>query len=75
QAHLDILHKMAETLIKYETIESAQIDDLMAGRTPNPPKDWSEEERKGKPKDETPQVVDSGDQKVDGTIGGPASLH
>ena len=45
QAHVGILHKMAETLIKYETIESAQIDDLMAGRTPRPPKDWSEEER------------------------------
>ena len=45
QAHVGILHKMAETLIKYETIESAQIDDLMAGRTPSPPKDWSEEER------------------------------
>ncbi len=46
QAHVGILHKMAETLIKYETIESTQIDDLMAGRTPNPPKDWSEEERR-----------------------------
>ncbi len=75
QAHVGILHKMAETLIKYETIESAQIDDLMAGRTPSPPKDWSEEERKGTPKDETPQVVDSGEQKADGAIGGPASLH
>jgi len=75
QAHVGILHKMAETLIKYETIESAQIDDLMAGRTPSPPKDWSEEERKGTPKDKTPQMVDSGDQKADGTIGGPASLH
>jgi len=75
QAHLDILHKMAEALLKYETIESAQIDDLMAGRPPSPPKDWSEEERKGKPKDETPQVVDSGEQKAEGTIGGPASLH
>ncbi|MDQ3566297.1 MAG: ATP-dependent metalloprotease, partial [Pseudomonadota bacterium] len=70
-----ILHKMAETLIKYETIESAQIDDLMAGRIPRPPKDWSEEERKGTPKDKTPQVVDNGDQKADGAIGGPASLH
>ena len=49
QAHVGILHKMAETLIKYETIESAQIDDLMAGRTPSPPKDWSEEERVASP--------------------------
>jgi len=40
---------MAETLLKYETIESAQIDDLMAGRTPSPPKDWSEEEKRVTP--------------------------
>jgi cell division protease FtsH len=49
QAHVGILHKMAEALLTYETIESAQIDDLMAGRTPNPPKDWSEEERRATP--------------------------
>ncbi|MGH8470730.1 MAG: hypothetical protein ACREVY_17725, partial [Gammaproteobacteria bacterium] len=49
QAHVGILHKMAETLIRYETIESAQIDDLMAGRTPSPPKDWTEEEKRASP--------------------------
>ena len=39
---MDILHLMAESLIKYETIESEQIDDIMEGKTPKPPKDWDE---------------------------------
>jgi cell division protease FtsH len=35
--HLDQLHAMAEALIKYETIDSDQIDDIMAGRPPREP--------------------------------------
>ena len=30
--HLDKLHAMADALIKYETIDAEQIDDIMAGR-------------------------------------------
>jgi cell division protease FtsH len=36
------LHAMAEALIKYETLDSAQIDDIMAGLPPRPPKGWSD---------------------------------
>lgn len=36
-----ILHKMAEALLKYETIDTNQLEDLMAGRTPREPKDWT----------------------------------
>lgn len=38
---MEVLHKMAEALLKYETIDAKQIDDLMAGRTPREPEDWS----------------------------------
>jgi len=38
---IDKLHRMADALMKYETIESEQIDDIMAGREPRPPRDWS----------------------------------
>ena len=38
---IDILHKMAEALLKYETIDSSQLEDLMAGKVPREPKDWS----------------------------------
>ncbi len=38
---MDILHKMAEALLKYETIDASQLEDLMAGKVPREPKDWS----------------------------------
>ena len=40
--NLDKLHVMADALIKYETIDSDQIDDIMAGAKPREPKDWNE---------------------------------
>jgi len=36
------LHKMAQLLVKYETIDSAQIDAIMEGREPGEPKDWND---------------------------------
>lgn len=36
----DKLDAMAEALLKYETLDSEQIDDIMAGRPVHPPKDW-----------------------------------
>jgi cell division protease FtsH len=38
--NLDKLHMMAEALIKYETLDTHQIDDIMEGRTPRPPSEW-----------------------------------
>jgi cell division protease FtsH len=37
------LHLMAEALIKYETIDSDQIDDIMAGKVPGPPANWDDD--------------------------------
>lgn len=37
--NIDILHKMSEALIKWETIDRLQIEDLMARREPRPPQD------------------------------------
>lgn len=34
------LDMMAQALMKYETIDSDQIDDIMAGHEPREPKDW-----------------------------------
>ena len=41
--NIDKLHAMAEALIKYETIDTQQIEDIMAGRTPRPPADWDDD--------------------------------
>ncbi|MGQ9724086.1 MAG: ATP-dependent zinc metalloprotease FtsH [Tepidimonas sp.] len=35
----DKVHAMAKALLEWETIDSEQIDDIMAGRPPRPPKD------------------------------------
>jgi cell division protease FtsH len=41
RANIDKLHLMAEALIKYETIDRDQIDDIMSGKVARLPKDWS----------------------------------
>lgn len=40
--NMEKLHTMAQLLIKYETIDSAQIDAIMEGREPGEPKDWND---------------------------------
>lgn len=37
---MDTLHLMAESLIKYETIDFKQIQEIMSGKEPSPPEDW-----------------------------------
>ena len=37
----DKMHVMAKALLEWETIDMEQIDDIMAGREPRPPKDWT----------------------------------
>ena len=39
---MDRLHLMAAALMKYETIDREQIDAIMAGLEPPPPKGWGE---------------------------------
>ncbi|HKJ77795.1 MAG TPA: ATP-dependent metalloprotease, partial [Gammaproteobacteria bacterium] len=41
--NMEKLHLMAEALIKYETIDSGQIQDIMGGKTPRPPQDWDDQ--------------------------------
>jgi len=36
----DKMELMAAALMEYETIDAAQIDQIMDGKKPNPPKDW-----------------------------------
>jgi cell division protease FtsH len=65
---IDILHKMAAALMKYETIDADQINDLMEGREPRPPQDWDESQSSGGNRS-------SGSRPADGAIGGPAGQH
>ncbi|MBN8481295.1 MAG: ATP-dependent zinc metalloprotease FtsH [Xanthomonadales bacterium] len=39
---MSVLHAMADALLTYETIDREQVAEIMAGRAPTPPKDWTE---------------------------------
>jgi cell division protease FtsH len=67
QSNEHLLHLMAEALIKYETINSKQIDQLMDVQEPDPPEDWDESEPG--PTGDKDDVSDSDKRS---TIGGPA---
>ena len=35
------IHAMAKALLEWETIDGDQLDDIVAGKEPRPPKDWT----------------------------------
>ena len=37
----DKIHAMAKALLEWETIDGDQLDDIVAGKDPRPPKDWT----------------------------------
>ncbi|SEI90529.1 membrane protease FtsH catalytic subunit [Azotobacter beijerinckii] len=65
----DKLDMMAEVLMKYETIDADQIDDIMSGRTVREPKDW--QGGSGTSGTSASQGVD----RPEAPIGGPAGEH
>ena len=65
----DKLDLMAETLLEYETIDRKQIDDIMAGRKPNPPEDWKDTDPGAPPA----STRNSSGSMGAGPIGGPAT--
>ncbi|HHO68559.1 MAG TPA: ATP-dependent zinc metalloprotease FtsH [Gammaproteobacteria bacterium] len=76
--NLDKLHLMAEALIKYETIDADQINDIMAGRPPRPPADWDDTEStpgSGVAAEQPETGKQSGGKPAEGPIGGPAGQH
>lgn len=63
----DKLDMMADALMKYETIDSEQIDDIMSGRTPREPRDWQGGSGTPTPKEQV--------ERPETPIGGPAGEH
>ena len=72
--NIDILHAMTDALMKYETLDSSQLDQLMAREAVQPPEDWedsdasgtgpeaSKKEDEGTKKPESPVVGDAAEQ-------------
>ena len=67
----DKLDAMTEALLEYETIDAAQIEDIMSGRKPQPPGDWNDSDD---PKPKDGKEMDS-DSRASGAVGGPAGEH
>ncbi len=67
----DKLDMMTEALLEYETIDAAQIEDIMSGRKPQPPGDWNDSDD---PKPKGGKEIDAG-SVAGGAVGGPASEH
>ncbi|MFO1372550.1 MAG: ATP-dependent zinc metalloprotease FtsH [Candidatus Competibacteraceae bacterium] len=71
--NLDKLQAMADALIKYETLDSEQIDDIMAGRPPREPADVDADQ--APPSAGSPVSLDKDSKPAEGPIGGPARQH
>ena len=52
----DKMHAMAKALLEWETIDGEQIQDIMEGKPPRPPKDWTPPTGGGKPDSGAPIV-------------------
>jgi len=77
--HMDKLHLMSDTLIKYETIDASQIDAIMEGREVPPPRDWQNPDQptgNGPGEGGVKVEADSAEKKdSDKPIGDPAGQH
>ena len=70
---MDTLHLMAESLIKYETIDANQIKEIMSGNEPTPPADWG---NFNKPIDKTDSINNETAKPINGeNIVNPAEEH
>ncbi|MBW0147480.1 ATP-dependent zinc metalloprotease FtsH [Marinobacter arenosus] len=74
----DKLDLMADALMKYETIDRFQIDDIMEGRVPRPPKGWGDSGPTGGAKVDEPEPASEPKGSDDGRqpgVGRPAGEH
>ena len=71
--NVDKLHAMSKALMLYETIDSNQIDDIMAGREPREPADWGDDTGSDSPPGAGAAAPDT--EQGGSPIGGPAGEH
>ena len=76
--NIDILHSMKDALMKYETIDAKQIDDLMNRTDVRPPADWDDSKPSGGDKPSGGAPVREGEIKNDGvdkpSVGKPSDI-
>ncbi len=78
EENIDILHSMKDALMKYETIDAKQIDDLMNRTDVRPPADWDDSKPSGGDKPSGDAPVREGEIKNDGvdkpSVGKPGDI-
>ena len=76
--NIDILHSMKDALMKSETIDAKQIDDLMNRTDVRPPADWDDSKPSGGDKPSGGAPVREGEIKNDGvdkpSVGKPGDI-
>ncbi|HAG73652.1 MAG TPA: ATP-dependent metalloprotease, partial [Gammaproteobacteria bacterium] len=70
-----LLDLMKDALMEYETIDQAQINDIMEGRKPRPPASWSDSNNSGSDSSSGSAEKQSTTEEKSNPIGGPASEH
>ena len=65
--HREQLDAMAAALLEYETIDKSQIDDIMAGKAPKPPANWTDDAPSSGPSDgqAAPSSEETGSDNLD----------
>ncbi|MGP4843677.1 ATP-dependent zinc metalloprotease FtsH [Marinobacter sp. 1Y8] len=77
----DKLEVMTDALMRYETIDRHQIDDIMSGKTPRPPQGWNGPGADGGTNDDGASAGEPESGEKDGGrrpsegVGGPAGEH
>lgn len=68
--NIDILHAMKDALMKYETIDAEQVDDLMARVEVQPPRDWDQQlnEKEEKESETAEPVNEASDQQSEDKV-------
>ncbi|MBL4585362.1 MAG: ATP-dependent zinc metalloprotease FtsH [Pseudomonadales bacterium] len=77
--NIEKLHAMSDALMKYETIDATQIDNIMTGKPPGDPDGWGNDDTPdtpggGESELSEEQKLEAGDSS-DGKIGGAAGEH
>ncbi|MCY3690014.1 MAG: ATP-dependent zinc metalloprotease FtsH [Gammaproteobacteria bacterium] len=74
EGNRDIMELMKDALMEYETIDTDQIDDIMARKKPRPPADWSDDDDADESAEPAPKKT-RGKSGQSGKIGDPAAEH
>jgi cell division protease FtsH len=72
--NITILHAMSDALMKYETLDAEQIQDIMEGREPKPPAHFTEDNNNDNSKPNATATLEPDPVKKKGSMNNPDTL-